>query len=202
MYSMHVQLVCHNIDVILAWFNRCSNCTIEYTFLFFCLTDNIIVVPGLLPEVGSWHRNIMHLPVCAIVEELYAVNCIPLEGLDIMLDFKQMTHGEMNGSLIMATRLPLLYKYSLNLLCFFGMAISSCPSSTSFLNYRLLHQIMWFNQRFFGIHPWELQDRYCLAKHRSFTTNLNLVMLSLISILPNMYLLKCGLNLENAQLLK
>jgi hypothetical protein len=74
------------------------------------------VVPGLLPVVDSRYRNIIHLPVCVNVADLYPVYCIPLEGLDIMLDFKQMTHEELNGSLIMTTRLTRLYKYSQNLL--------------------------------------------------------------------------------------
>ena len=49
-------------------------------------------MPGLLPGVDSRYRNIIPLPACVIVAELYPVNCIPLEGFDIMLDFKQLTH--------------------------------------------------------------------------------------------------------------
>ena len=34
-----------------------------------------------------------------IVAEQCPVNCIPLEGLDIILVFKQITYEELNGSL-------------------------------------------------------------------------------------------------------
>lgn len=71
-------------------------------------------MPGLLHGVESRYR--ISLPACVIVAELHPVICIPFKGLDINLDFKQMTHEELNGSLIMTTLLPQLYKYSLNLL--------------------------------------------------------------------------------------
>jgi hypothetical protein len=45
------------------------------------------VVPGLLPGVDSRYRDIIPLPVCISVF---------LEGLDIMLDFNQMTHEELD----------------------------------------------------------------------------------------------------------
>ena len=72
------------------------------------------VMPGLLRGVDSRYRNRLPLPACGIVVELNPMNCIPLEGFDIMLDFKQMTHEELNGSLIMTTLLSQIYKYSLN----------------------------------------------------------------------------------------
>jgi hypothetical protein len=82
------------------------------------------VVHGILSGVDSWERNIIPFPACVIVAKLYPVNCIPLDGL-AMLDFKQnMTREDLNVSLIMTT-LQQLYKCSLNLMCFFGKAISS-----------------------------------------------------------------------------
>lgn len=51
--------------------------------------------------------NRIYLSVCVIVSEPFPMNCIPLDGLDIMLDLKQkMTQEELNDSLIMTTFLP------------------------------------------------------------------------------------------------
>ena len=111
-------------------------------------------MPGLLPGVESRYRNIIIVPACVIVAELNPVICIPFKGLDISLDFKQMTHEELNGSLIMTTLLPHLYKYSLNLLYvslkwqFPQDHLSHHMIITSSLSYRL-HQIMLFNQLIF-----------------------------------------------------
>jgi hypothetical protein len=104
------------------------------------------MVPGHLPGVDSRYRNRIPLPACFIVAELYPVNCIPLEGLDIMLNFKQMTHEELDGSLIMIL-LPHLYKYSLNLL-YVSLEWKCHPDNlshlliTSSVSYRLLNNVI------------------------------------------------------------
>ena len=65
-----------------------------------------------------------------------------------------MTHVELNGSLIMITLLPELYKYSQNLLYvslewqFHHDHLIHHLLITSYLSYRLLHQIMLFTQYF------------------------------------------------------
>ena len=77
--------------------------------MVFDLTCTVIV---LLPVMDSRYRHTIPLPACVVVGELHSANCIPLEWLDIMLDFKQMTQEELNGSLIMTTLFPQLYKWT------------------------------------------------------------------------------------------
>jgi hypothetical protein len=105
------------------------------------------MMPGLLHGVDSRYRNRLPLPACGIVVELYPMISIPLEGFNIMLDFKQMTHKELNSSLIMTTLLPKHYKYSLNLLYvslewhFYYDHLPHHLLIASSLSYRLLHQM-------------------------------------------------------------
>jgi hypothetical protein len=79
-----------------------------------------------------------------------------------MLDFKQMTHDELNGSLIMKTLLPQLYKYSLNLL-YVSLEWQFHPHLSSSADHQFSKpQIVTPDNviypRIFGIHYWELQD--------------------------------------------